>query len=129
MNKWGGYLVVFVIIIIIGIGGALVQRYLDRTAAELSAGLQDVGKALAREDWRRSEQAFSSFEQRWRVARRNWGLVIDHMEIDNVDMRLARLKVFIHAREVDEALAEYSEAMMLLEHIPERERLTWRNLF
>ncbi len=129
MNKWGGYLLVFVIVVIIGVGGALVQRYLDRTAGELSAGLQEVGRALEHEDWEQSERAFAGFEQRWRVVRRNWSLVVDHVEIDSVDMRLARLKELIRAREDDEALAEYGEALMLLEHIPERERLTWRNLF
>jgi len=129
MRKWGGYLLVFVIVVIIGVSGVLVQRYLDRTASELSAMLQEVGKALDHEDWGQSERAFSVFEQRWRVVRRNWALVVDHVEIDNVDMRLARLKELIRAREDDEARAEYSEAMMLLKHIPERERLTWRNLF
>ncbi|HHW40451.1 MAG TPA: DUF4363 family protein [Syntrophomonadaceae bacterium] len=129
MNKWGGYLLVFVIVVIIGVGGALVQRYLDRTAGELSASLQEVGRALDHEDWEQGERAFAGFEQRWRVVRRNWALVVDHVEIDSVDMRLARLKEFIRAREDDESLAEYGEALMLLEHIPERERLTWRNLF
>ncbi|MGB9791987.1 MAG: DUF4363 family protein [Thermacetogeniaceae bacterium] len=129
MNKLGGYLFVFAIVLIIAVSGILSQRYLDETADGLSASLRQVGKALASENWEQCDRAFSSFERSWRVVRRNWGLVVDHMEIDNVDMRIARLKVFIKEREADEALAEYSEAMLLLEHIPERERLTWRNLF
>ncbi len=129
MRKWSGYLLVFVIVLIIGVSGALVQRYLDRTGSELSARLQEVGKALEHKDWEQSERAFFGFEQRWRVVRRNWALVVDHLEIDNVDMRLVRLKELIRSRKDDEARADYSEALLLLEHIPERERLTWRNLF
>ncbi len=129
MNKPSGYLFVFVIASAIVVSGVLSQRYLDETAGGLAALLQRVERALVSEDWGECEQAFSAFERRWRVVRRNWGVVVDHMEIDNVDMRVARLKVFIQEREADEALAECSEALLLIRHIPERERLNWRNIF
>lgn len=129
MSKLGGYLIVFAIVAVIAVSGVFNQRYLDATADELSASLRRVERALVSENWEQCEQAFSSFEHNWRAVRRNWGLVVDHIEIDNLDMKVARLKVFIQEREADEALAECNEALLLIRHIPERERLNWRNIF
>lgn len=128
MRKWGGYLLVLGIVLIITTGGVTAQRYLDRTAGELVAMLGEVGKAVDREDWTESERAFAAFKKRWGEVRRNWAMFTDHMELDNVEMRIARLKELLRSQDQTEARAEFSEALMLIEHIPERERLTLRNV-
>jgi hypothetical protein len=42
---------------------------------------------------------------------------------------LIRGRSFIEAEDVTNAVTEINEAIMLLEHIPERERLTLYNIF
>lgn len=129
MQKWRGYFLVMAVVVIIVTVGLAAQLYLDRTADSLASALVRVGRAIARSDWPRASADFASLEAEWTKTRRNWALYIDHQEIDQVEVRLARLKELIRYHDRSGAMAEHGEALMLIRHLPERERLTWRNLF
>ena len=59
----------------------------------------------------------------------NWAMFTDHLELDNLELNLVRLQGFIESRDGVNAKVEAGEAMGLLRNIPDRERLTWRNVF
>ncbi len=129
MRKWSGWLLVLAIVAIITVGGILTQRYLDRSADELASQLERVESAVEHGDWRESEGGFAVLEKDWNRAHDNWALFTDHMELDNLEMCLVRLQEFIATRDEVNARAAAGEAMDLIRHIPERYRLTWRNVF
>lgn len=129
MRKWGGWLLVLVIVAMITTGGILAQRYLDRSAGELTSRLEQVQQAVEQRDWQKSESSYSDFKKYWKRVSNNWALFTDHLELDNLEMRLIRLREFIATKDEVNARVEAGEALDLIEHIPERERLTWRNVF
>jgi hypothetical protein len=129
MRRWGGWLLILVIVGIISTGGLLAQRYLDRSSDELASGLQSVQQEIEGGDWDGAGAGFAALEDRWDGVRRNWALFTDHQELDSLELRLVRLREFIEARDEINARVEAAEAMSLIRHIPERERLTWRNIF
>ena len=129
MRKWSGWLLVLAIVAIITVGGILTQWYLDRSADELASQLERVESAVEHGDWRESEGGFAVLEKDWNRAHDNWALFTDHMELDNLEMCLVRLQEFIATRDEVNARAAAGEAMDLIRHIPERYRLTWRNVF
>jgi hypothetical protein len=129
MRRWSGWLLVLAIVAIIITGGILAQRYLDRSADELASRLEQVQQAVKHADWEGSENSFAALEKRWSGVHSNWALLTDHLELDNLELKLVRLQEFINARDEVNAGVEAGEAMDLIRHIPERERLTWRNVF
>lgn len=129
MHKWSGWLLVLAIVAIIATGGNLTQRYLDRSSEELATRLGPVRQAVEQRDWQKSESSFRDLKKRWGSVDKNWALFIDHLELDNLEMRLIRLQGFIEAQDEVNARVEAGEALNLIRHIPERERLTWRNVF
>jgi hypothetical protein len=130
MNRLiGSHVIVIIVVALIGIGGYYMQWYLDRTASELVVQLEGVMETVKQEDWEGSNAAFAGFEENWDATRKNWALVIDHMEIDNIEDRLTRGQFFIEAEDAVNAGVEFGAAIMFLEHIPERERLTLYNVF
>lgn len=129
MRRWSGWLLILVIVGIIAAGGLLAQRCLDRSAGGLAADLQRVQQEIGRGDWDGAKSAFAALGDRWDGVRRNWALLTDHQELDSLELRLVRLREFIEARDEVNARVEAAEAMSLIRHIPERERLTWRNIF
>lgn len=124
-----GYVIIFFVVALIGLGGAYFQRYLEQTANELTLELTKVKKIVKQEDWEGSIEEFNTFNEKWNKVRNNWAMFTDHFEIDNIDMKLVRSQEFIKAKDAVNAVVELSEAIMLLEHIPERERLTLQNIF
>lgn len=129
MRRWGSWFIVIGVVVIITISGVAAQRYLDRTSAELAGHLEKVGRALAEEDWEKGQSAFIAFEKRWDKIRLKWALFTDHLELDNLEMKLARLREHLQTRDKNNGRADYGEALMLLKHIPERMRLTFSNTF
>lgn len=125
----GAYAIILIVVGIIGVGGVYSQRYLERTASKLVVELKEIKKAVEQEEWKDCKKAYAGFNENWNDVRKNWAMFTDHFEIDNIEMRLARGRSFIEAEDVTNASAEFDEAIMLLEHIPERERLTLYNIF
>jgi len=121
--------IIIVVVALNGLGGAYFQRYLEKTAAELSLELEKVKDKVAEGNWEESKEAFISFNKKWERVRKNWAMFTNHFEIDNIEMKLVRSQEFIEAKDRVNAAVELSEAIMLLEHIPERERLTLQNIF
>jgi len=124
-----GYVIIIIVVALIGLGGAYFQSYLEKTAAELSLELEKVKDKVAEGNWEESKEAFISFNKKWERVRKNWAMFTNHFEIDNIEMKLVRSQEFIEAKDRVNAAVELSEAIMLLEHIPERERLTLQNIF
>jgi hypothetical protein len=129
MRKWSGWLLVLAIAAIVTTGGILSQRYLDRSAYDLASQLERVQQAVDHRDWRESADSFEALEKRWTRVHSNWALITDHMELDNLELSLVRLREFIESRDEVNARVEAGGAMDMIRHIPERERLTWRNIF
>ncbi|MGI6308603.1 MAG: DUF4363 family protein [Dethiobacteria bacterium] len=129
MRKWGGWLLVLGVVVIITVSGVITQRYLDKTSGELITQLEKVGRAVEQENWEEGQHAFTAFIKSWDEVSQKWALFTDHMELDNLEMKLARLRENLHTRDKTNARADFGEALMLLKHIPDRERLTWSNVF
>jgi len=124
-----GYVIIIVVVALIGLGGAYFQSYLEKAAAELSLELEKGKDKVAEGNWEESREAFIAFNKKWERVRKNWAMFTNHFEIDNIEMKLVRSQEFIEAKDAVNAAVELSEAIMLLEHIPERERLTLQNIF
>ncbi len=129
MRRWGGWLLVAAIAVVIAGSGLLAQCYLDRSADELTSRLARVQQAVERRDWRDGESSFAALDERWNAVGSNWALFTDHQELDRLEMELVRLGEFIQTGDYVNAKAEAGEAEALIRHIPERERLSWRNIF
>lgn len=125
----GSYVIIIIVIGVIGIGGIYSQKYLDRSASQLVGDLEEVKKVVEQEKWKESRDAYAKVNENWDDAHKKWALFTDHYELDNIEMRLIRGQSFIEAEDATNAVVEINEAIMLLEHIPERERLTLYNIF
>lgn len=128
-RKWGGWLLVVSVILLIIVSGVLTQRYLDQTSHQLINQLETVGRAVDEENWEKSHEAFTTFKKNWDDTSLKWALFTDHLELDNLEMKLARFKENLHSRDKNSARGDFGEALMLLKHIPDRGRLTWSNVF
>ncbi|KKM11105.1 hypothetical protein SY88_10255 [Clostridiales bacterium PH28_bin88] len=127
--RMADYVVVLALSAAITIGGIMLQNYLEQTAAELATGLQAVQTAVEQNNWAKSHDSFAAFSRKWHPIRRNWELFIDHFEIDSIEKQVYRIEELLKAQDRTGAIPEIGEAVMLVKHIPRRERLTLHNLF
>lgn len=120
---------VFILVALI-IGTSLFsQRILYITSTELEDGLMKVEKTAAANDWKASETYIKQIEGKWTGMKGVWAVLVDHQEIDNIDIALTRMQKYVQSRESGSALAETSAMLKYVRHIPKKGALNIENIF
>jgi hypothetical protein len=81
------------------------------------------------DDWEKARDGLKGFGDFWDNAKPVWTILIDHKEIDNIDMALAKIEQYIETREKGLALGELSSLELLIRHIPDKEKVSLENVF
>lgn len=105
-----------------------VSSYLQRTAAELSQQIEQVQALVSAGDWDVARSQFQQAEKRWGEVGEIWAAIIRHQEIDELEKAFARIGQFLASEERGLALAELEMAKLLLEHVPEKEKVRLHNI-
>lgn len=96
---------------------------------EISRRLERIVIRLTKSDWEGASREAGLIRREWNKARKTWGLIMDHKEIDSMDLSISRLCSLISSHERALALAEAAVALRLAGHIPEREIPGVGNIF
>jgi hypothetical protein len=80
-------------------------------------------------EWEKALEHLKRFEDFWNGVKPLWEILIDHTEIDNIDMALAKIEQYIKTGEKGLALGELSSLELLIRHIPDKEKLSLENIF
>lgn len=104
------------------------QSYLGRTSIQLEKHIDSLEKGINAEDWETVDKNLESTINEWQHSKKTWAILIDHLEIDNIDETLSRMKEFIKTKEVPSALAEASALKLYFRHIPAKETMSIENI-
>lgn len=105
-----------------------VWYYLRDSAEQVCVTLSAVEEALAAEDWAAAEQGIGRVEAEWQELVPRWAMLIDHQEMEDVEICLVDLKSSVRRRDLQEALKEAAELEYFLRHTPDAERPAWENI-
>ncbi len=120
--------IVILAALILGIS-AVSQRILTVTASDLEKELSRVEDSTVSNDWAAAENSLKDVNEKWSGIKNTWAVLIDHMEIDNIDITLTRVEKYILCKDTSSALAEASALMKYIKHIPLKESLNIENIF
>ncbi|MFA7467178.1 MAG: DUF4363 family protein [Desulfotomaculaceae bacterium] len=104
------------------------QAFSD-TAAQMSGGIDRLESDVLNSDWTGAANKVEAIKEDWDKYKQWWAVFIDHQEIDNIDMALARAEKFIVTQERALAAGELAVLRLMLEHIPEKEQINLKNVF
>lgn len=115
-------------LIIIFAGGTASHMYLARSAGILIESLDALWELVEAEDWERAKEKVQSIEEDWQSTKQVWAAIVNHQEIDQLELIVVRLRQQINNEDKHWARIELSLAKSILEHVYEKERLTWGNI-
>lgn len=84
---------------------------------------------IENENWDIAWDNLKKFKTIWNDVKSVWTVLVNHTEIDNIDMALAKIEQYIKTKEKGLALGEISSLRLLLKHVPAKERVTLENIF
>lgn len=118
------------ILLVLVIGTSLFAlNTLSKNALELEQQINEVESYTLNKDWINAEKSLSSIKEDWDRVEKTWAVLLDHMEIDNIEISLIKMAEYIKTKDYTLALAEISALKQYVKHIPEKESFSLKNLF
>jgi predicted nuclease with TOPRIM domain len=111
------------------ISGLYSQRLLRNDSEKLEKNIETMQNSIRSNEWENASDALQRISSDWKKIKKTWSALIDHEEIDNMDMTLSKLEALLEMKDASSALSEAAAFKRLVIHIPEREKLAMDNLF
>lgn len=105
------------------------QWLLNKDSLRLEQPIEEIEKSAKLEDWNQSEHNLKKVNDIWSQVKGTWSALIDHQEIDNIDVTLSRLEMLVQAKDVPSLLSEAAALRKYIGHIPAKEKLSLENIF
>ena len=123
-------LATIVIIIVFLLGGSLASHwYIGTMTQSLEAQLETVEQSVSTQKWEGAQKELKTALQLWDKNKTWWTILLDHQEIDNIDLSMKRSEKYIATQEIPLSLGEIAALKLLVDHIYETEEFTLRNIF
>jgi len=117
------------ILVVLLIGGSLTSyQYIETSTLAISAPLETVEQCISTQEWQVAQKELDTTQQRWDKNKDWWTVLLDHEEIDTIDISLKRLEKYIEAQDVSLSLGEVSALKLLVDHIFDTEKLNFQNI-
>jgi len=120
--------IVITLCIILGAGYYTITE-VTKTSDTLISKSGVIKTDIENENWDSALIGLVEFKSFWNDVKSVWTILINHTEIDSIDMALARIEQYILTREKGLALGEMSLLELMVKHIPQKEKLTLENVF
>jgi len=120
-------IIIFALIFIFA-AGYMMSDYINNTSKTINVELARLDNEVRSNKWIPANQMLGLIENKWNGIKNTWAMLVDHQEIDNIDLCISKMKEYIKGKESVNALAEISSLKLLFEHIPKKESLSWVNI-
>lgn len=109
--------------------GTFSYYYIDNTAQQLVTKIKLVEQNGNKEDWQQAEQEFAVLHETWNTASSKWTALVDHHELDSINISLAKVREYIKTKDMPGFRTEVAELKILIRHIPEKDAVNLKNIF
>jgi hypothetical protein len=119
-----------IIIVFILLGGSFASyRFVETTTQTMGALLESVEDSITHHKWESAQAKLYTAQQNWDNDNTRWSIILDHEEIDNINMNLKRLEKYLGVQDVSRSIGEVTTLKLRFEHIFETEMFTLENIF
>lgn len=124
MRLWVSIVIIFVIIMF----SFFVYSYIDKTTDEFKNTLNMIENVIENEQWDRANIEFIKINQKWNKTRNTWSIILDHHEIDNIDLAISRVNKYISYRNTALSMGEIQVLKTLFSIVKESQGLSLSNV-
>lgn len=102
--------------------------FLGNESSEFLDILESLYTKVKKEDWKAASSQYNIINEKWSDSHEKYMILVDHYEIDNINMSFSELKAYIDTKNKSLSLAKILNLKLLIDHITEKEALTLKNI-
>jgi hypothetical protein len=95
----------------------------------MGALLESVEDSITVQKWEGAQEELNTAQQNWNNNNTWWSIILNHQEIENININMKRLEKYIGVQDVSKSLGEVTTLKLLFEHIFDTELFTLKNIF
>ncbi|QEK13184.1 DUF4363 family protein [Crassaminicella thermophila] len=118
---------ILAIFIIIG-GWFYLYKSIEKNTFEFINTLDTISLNIQKQDWNRAFHEFNKIQKKWNKTRNLWTTLLDHHEIDNIDLSMAKADQYVKSKDISLSLGEIETLKKLFRIVKENEALTLTNI-
>lgn len=122
-------LLCIIVLLLIIVPGIMIKSYLQNTTSLFSSQINNTQEYIKRDNWKEANHTITSLSQKWEKTEDSWALLINHHEMDNISSNLMQVSAYIESKDKSAALAYLASLKHYIDHIPEMETLSLKNIF
>lgn len=103
--------------------------YLTKTSEQLTSQAANIWKIVSDEKWEEADAEVLQVRRLWGRHKKTWLTLLDHDDIDKIDITLYRLNEMVRCREKEQALSDLAEFRFYVQDIVDKENLSLANIF
>lgn len=103
-------------------------KYVHDSAQTMVGQLEQVETMIQQGQWDSSGDKLAQMRTYWDKTKYWWTILLEHQEIDNIDVSISRLQRYIDTKGLSLSLGEVSTLKMLVDHIADTQAFTLRNI-
>lgn len=123
------YLAAGIIFIALIVGSIWHKSYLNEATTSLEAQLLVMEEEIQQKNWENTNIMITNIENEWQEKRRICNILLDHRQIDNIDITLERLKRYIIGQDDVLSLGEVAALRLYVNRISDIEKISLENIF
>ena len=128
-DKLKPLIIIISLTILIVAGGSITLYLLNTESQRLDDSLSSLGEAIENGNWDNASKNLKEFNSKWDRTSSLWSMLVDHYEIDNIELLLSQLASYVKNKNRNDALSSVSSLKTLIKHIPDKESLSLKNVF
>lgn len=120
-------IIVTIVVLLLG-GSFFSSRYLQGTAQSQADQLEMIEQSITTQKWEIVQKELATSQQRWNQSKVWWSVLLDHREIDTIDINMERLEKYVATQDISLSLGEVEVLILLFTHINDSEQFTLTNI-
>lgn len=123
------FIAAMLILVLIIVGTAMYIAMLNHSVERLEAHVTQIENDAADENWQSCQAALNDLFEEWNRLKPQLEFFMHHNEMDQIYQILYEVKGYADFRNREELLVKTGVLRILIEHLPENEQLTLKNIF
>ncbi len=104
------------------------SHYVDDYCIEFINSLNSISDSIDEENWEDANNEFLKIHSKWNHIRYTWSILLDHHEIDNIDIAMVKLIKNIQLKNIYLSYDQIQSLKQFFKIVNENEKLTLTNV-
>lgn len=123
------YVIIVVILIIVFAINCITGKNLESSIRWMRDGIISIENKMSENDEEGAKNEFYELEDKWKKETDKLSFFVEHNELEKVSDDIAIVEANFNTKDNDKIIETISELKFMLEHIEDKNKLKWKNIF